>query len=182
MNVWWDEPLEPSIREQWNNIADNLQKAVHGSISRRYFTVDDDDCNTQAQEIHGFADASLKAYGAVIYIQQANEVSFVIAKICVAPLSKLTLHKLELMAALVATRLTKFVTESLNSFYPHTPVHLWSDSQIVLHWIGSQKKQKLQFVSHRIQEIIQTLMSIHSVELPSNWRQSSRFIDKGNGQ
>ena len=32
MNVGWDEPLEPSIREQWNNIADNLQKAAHGSI------------------------------------------------------------------------------------------------------------------------------------------------------
>ncbi|XP_065889723.1 uncharacterized protein [Dysidea avara] len=158
INVGWDEPLEPSIREQWNNIADNLQKAAHGSISRRYFTVDDD-CNTQAQEIHGFADASLKAYGAVIYIQQGNEVSFVMAKTRVAPLSKLTLPKLELMAALVATRLTKFVTESLNSFYPHMPVHLWSDSQIVLHWIGSQKKQKLQFVSHRIQEITQTFPS-----------------------
>ena len=159
MNVGWDEPLEPSIREQWNNIADNLQKAAHGSISRRYFTVDDDDCNTQAQEIHGFADASLKAYGAVVYIQHGNEVSFVMAKTRVAPLSKLTLPKLELMAALVATRLTKFVTESLNSFYPQMLVHLWSDSQIVLHWIGSQKKQKLKFVSHRIQEITQTFPS-----------------------
>ena len=159
MNVGWDEPLEPSIREQWNDIADNLQKAVHGSISRRYFTVDNDDCKTQTQEIHGFADASLKAYGAVIYIQQANEVSFVIAKTRVAPLSKLTLPKLELMAALVAARLTKFVTESLDSLYPNMAVHLWSDSQIVLHWIGSQKKQKLQFVSHRIQEITQTFPS-----------------------
>jgi len=38
-------------------------------------------------------------------------------------------------------------------------IHLHSDSQIVLHWIGSQKKQKLQFVSHCIQEITQTFPS-----------------------
>jgi len=75
MNVGWDEPLEPSIREQWNDIANNLQKAVHGSILRRYF-----DCKDQTQKIHGFADASLKAYGAVIYIPQANKMSFVIAR------------------------------------------------------------------------------------------------------
>ena len=129
MNVGWDEPLEPSIREQWNNVADNLQKAIQGSISKYYFTVDNDDCNTQAQEIHGFADASLKAYGAVIYIQQGNKVSFFIAKTRVTPLSKLTLRELELTAALVATILLKFVTESLNSLYPNMPVHLWSDSQ-----------------------------------------------------
>jgi len=72
LNVGWDEPLEPSITEQWNDIANNLQKVVHGSISRWHF--DNDNCNNQTQEIHGLANASLKAYRAVIYIQQANEV------------------------------------------------------------------------------------------------------------
>ena len=92
----------------------------------------------------------------MIYIQQGSQVSFVIAKTRVVPLSKLTLPKLELMTALVATRLMKFVVSSLDGLYHDIPIHLWSHSQIVLHWIGNQKKQKLQFVSHRVQEITQT--------------------------
>ena len=56
--------------------------------------------------LHSFADASLKAYGAVVFLTQGNEVSFIIAKSRVAPLKQLTLPRLELMAALVATRLT----------------------------------------------------------------------------
>ena len=151
-NVGWDEPLEQSVRDKWSSIVDDLLKAAHVSISRRYFTTDQD-CNIQ--ELHTFADASLKAYGAVVYLQQGSQVSFVIAKTRVAPLNKLTLPKLELMAALVATRLTKFVNNALDGFFHDIPVHLWSDSQIVLHWI-SQKKPKSQFVSHRVQEITQT--------------------------
>ena len=122
------------------DIVDELQKATHISISRCYFPTGQG-CNIQ--ELHTFADASLKAYGAVVYIPQGSQVSFVIAKTRVAPLSKLTLPKLELMAALVATRLTKFVVSSLDGLYHDIPIHLWSNSQIVLHWIGNQKKQKL---------------------------------------
>ena len=76
------------------------------------------------QELHTFADASIKAHGVVVYIQQGSQVLFIIAKTCVAPLSKLTFPKLELMAALVATRLTKFVVNSLDGLYHDIPVHL----------------------------------------------------------
>ena len=64
-NVGWDEPLEQSVREKWNNIVDDLRKAAHVFISRHYFNTDQD-CNIQ--ELHTFADASLKAYGAVVYL------------------------------------------------------------------------------------------------------------------
>ena len=50
------------------------------------------------------------------------------------------------------------VVSSLDGLYHDIPIHLWSDSQIVLHWIGNQKKQKLQFVLHRVQEITQTFL------------------------
>ena len=38
----------------------------------------------------------------------------------------------------------------------HPPIFIWSDSQIVLHWVKSQK-QLPAFVRHRITEIRETL-------------------------
>ena len=108
---------------------ESLQKAIQVSIPRQYFP--SGDISDKTQNIHTFADASLKAYGAVVYIQQGDCITFLIAKTRVAPLSKLTLPKLELMAALVATRLTKFAVNSLDECCCGMPIHLWSDSQIV---------------------------------------------------
>jgi len=61
---------------------------------------------------HVFADASLKAYGAVAYLQQHQQsATLVMVKTTVAPLKQITLLKLELMAAV---RLSDLITTSLN--------------------------------------------------------------------
>ena len=59
--------------------------------------------------LHTFVDASLKAYGAVVFVCNNTNSSFVMAKARVAPLKNLTLPRLELMAALVGVRLCSFV-------------------------------------------------------------------------
>ena len=81
--------------------------------------------------------ASTKAYGAVAFLCRKQETSFVMAKSRVAPLKALTLPKLELMAEVVATRLSNFIIHSLTLQQPS--IYLWTDSQIVLHWIQSTK-------------------------------------------
>jgi len=73
------------------------------------------------------------------------------------------------MAALVATSLTKFAVNSLGECCRDMPIHLWSDSQIVLHWISNKKQLKQQFVSHCIQEITQDIL-IEDVELLFYWK------------
>ena len=55
----------------------------------------------------------------------------------VAPLKQLTLPKLELMAALTAVELSSFITDALKS--NSCSINLWTDSQIVLHWIKGKK-------------------------------------------
>ena len=100
--------------------------------------------------LHCFADASQKAYGTVVFLVLHNEVSFVTAKCRVEPLKTLTLSRLELMATLIATSLTRFLLSSLPLHDPS--MLMWSDSQIVLHWLKSQK-QLPAFVHHRITEI-----------------------------
>ena len=84
-----------------------------------------------AQCIHVFADASTKAYGAVAYLQADTHCAFVMAKTRVAPLKQLTLPKLELLAALTATRVSHFIITSLS--LQNILLHLWVDSQIVLY-------------------------------------------------
>ena len=66
-----------------------------------------------------------------------------------APLKPYTLPRLELMAAVVASRLYSFV---IKSFHTTFSVCFWSDSQIILSWIFSNKKLK-PFVSDRVAEI-----------------------------
>ena len=91
-----------------------------------------------------FVDASTRAYDVVAYLTSDNDVSFVTAKNCVAPLKNLTLPKLELMAAIVAARVARFIIDALHQQDAHT--YFWRDSQITLYWLNS-KKALLQFIT-----------------------------------
>ena len=56
------------------------------------------------------------------------------------------------MAALIGTRLANFVSCALKPRYPNLQVKLWSDSEIVLHWLHSTKQLK-PFIGNHTREI-----------------------------
>ena len=60
--------------------------------------------------------------------------------------------QLELLAALVGARLANFVSRALKPRYPNLKVKLWSDSEIVLHWLRSIKELE-PFIGNRTREI-----------------------------
>ena len=145
LRVNWDEPLNSDLQDTWYKIAQEIKEATEFVMPRQYFPAS----AFSAQELHIFADASPKAYGAVAYLVQGEYTSLVMSKTKVSPLKNVTLPRLELQAAVLATRLTNFILSVLNW---QGTIYLWSDNQIVLHWINSSKKLA-PFVSHRVNEI-----------------------------
>ena len=113
-----------------------------------------------------FADASRDAFGACSYLRWEKssgnyESRFISAKSRVAPLKELTIPRLELQAAVLASRLYKTIIEECCLQLER--VIFFTDSMIVLTWIRSQPREFKPFVSSRVAEI-QTNCD------PSTWR------------
>ena len=107
-------------------------------------------------QIHGFADASLKAYGACVYLRDTdlvgkNVVNLICAKSKVEPLKVVSLPRLELCVALLLARLASRVIPKLN--LPISRRRFWSDSNVTLAWISSPSIRWKTFVAHRVGEI-----------------------------
>ncbi|XP_074651589.1 uncharacterized protein LOC141906245 [Tubulanus polymorphus] len=148
----WDELLNDELEIQWRVLETDLHRVRREiEIDRQFFPGCVGNCS-EPYEINCFSDASMKANGAVVYLHHGKS-SIVMAKSRVAPLSQLTLPRLELMGALVGARLCKFVINSLGNTYKITDAILWSDSEIVLSWLKSDKKLQC-FVANRVSEIL----------------------------
>ena len=134
LHINWDEPLNVTNTEEWFAIISDIQHLSKLIIEQQFFKTE---FSSTDVKLHVFADASTRAYGAVAYLTNDSDVTFVIAKNCVVPLKNLTLPKLELMAAVVASRVARFVIDALYLQGTHT--YFWGDSQITLHWLNSKK-------------------------------------------
>ena len=107
---------------------------------------------THIDDLFVFADASTKAYGAIVYLGSAGHVGLAMLKTRVAPTRTITLPRLELMAAVTATRLAEFVCSSIPLDMQRVRVYFWTDSQIVLHWVHKDTNTK-PFISHWVKEM-----------------------------
>ncbi|XP_053400768.1 uncharacterized protein LOC123558691 [Mercenaria mercenaria] len=120
-NLDLDVPLPEQYVKAWNNLATDLRSALKIQLSRQYIQ----DINTETGseletgsepnklQLHVFVDASVKLYGAAAYILNHKETRLVIAKNRIAPVKKLTLPQLELMAAVIGARLYEHLQTTL---------------------------------------------------------------------
>ena len=109
-----------------------------------------------APELHVFADASVLAYGAAAQLvwpfSTGKEVRLVSAKARVASFAKqFAKPRLELMAAVVASRLAKTIREEFK--IKLIKVVSWSVSMIVLAWLRSESTMFKSIVGVRVAEI-----------------------------
>ena len=152
--VGWDDELSGERRSEFEKWSSSLKNAGRISVPRCLHegTKAPDKCS-----LHGFADASLKAYCAVIYfVSQADgriHVEMLTSKTRVSPLKRQTIPRMELMAGRVLAQLMHTVKAALQNNIVVTETHLWLDSKTALYWIKNQKEWK-QFVRHRVNEVL----------------------------
>lgn len=157
----WDDPLSDGLTEQWKICRENLQKINLVKIPR---WVKFGQGKTRI-ELHGFSDASQKAYGAVIYLRVISKefgicVHQMMAKSRVAPLKILTIPRLELKGALLLADLMQKVANSTN--WNNTSIFAWIDSKVALCWIKSPPTKWKPFVRNRVN-------AIQSMIPPGRW-------------
>ena len=140
----WDASLTPEDQE----LFDSLVEASAGEsvcIPRHVVS-------NESSQLHVFADASPKAYAAVVYLRTNDDTFLLCSRARVAPLKpQMSIPRLELMAALLAIRLLQFVKD-VSSIFSTLPAFLYSDSMLVLGWI--RKAPSDIFVRNRVKEIL----------------------------
>ena len=162
LGVGWDEELPPTVQDQWMRLFQEMTELNHVSFPRGLLTIG----TTEQATLCTFSDASQEAFGACAYIRQRGkdnkyEVKLIAAKSRVAPLKQLTIPRLELQAAVLASRLAKTIQEE--SRIKFKDVMFFTDSTIVLAWIHSTSGSFRPFVSSRVGEI-------QGNSNPSQWR------------
>ncbi|GFU96467.1 gag-pol protein [Trichonephila clavipes] len=152
----WDERVPPDITLEWEQLAKAVQLVKDIKIPRFLFVDSDNQFH-----IFGFSDSSEKAYAAAIYCHSVSDtgkinVQLIIAKTRVAPLTPVSLPRLELCGALLLVKLMDFTCKALT--YPISQTQFYTDSTIVLAWVGSHTSRWKTFVANRVAKI-QTLSS-----------------------
>ncbi|XP_055708965.1 uncharacterized protein LOC129805218 [Phlebotomus papatasi] len=159
MKSGWDKPVPLEVREKWKAFIIGLQ-GIRNIAIPRWISIFPKPLRL---ELHAFCDASIRAYGVAVYAVTQCENEFhsclLLSKSRVAPLKELTVPRLELCGALLAT---ETIAKFRDAIKPDA-IQFWSDSTIVLHWINSPPDSYKQFIANRIKRI-------RALSSPEQWR------------
>lgn len=163
IGVQWDEELPCEITEKWISYYDSLSEIGDFELPRWIGTT------TSANvQLHVFCDASIKAYGAAIYVRceykdKKTEVTLLTSKSKVADLQTITLPRMELCAAKLAAEMVYRVAKSFEIVQTNYDAFYWTDSEIVLHWLRKFPSELKVFVGNRVS-------TIQAYSKIKNWR------------
>ncbi|XP_075990248.1 uncharacterized protein LOC142985891 [Anticarsia gemmatalis] len=155
-NMAWDDKLPKNIHQEWQSIKCDLVNINNVEIPR--WLGYDDTCRL---ELHGFCDASQKAYGCVIYIkvikQNKVDIKLIVGKSRLVPCKKeVSLPRLELCGALLLSEVMIKIKQALSPDVD-IKVHGWTDSMAVLGWLQGNPDRWKPFVSNRVRKIVEVM-------------------------
>ena len=152
LGLSWDADVPPDIRTKWTELFNEMAALNEVKFER---------CLTPLNVASDpwlivFCDASRLAFGTCAYVRWelmdgTVGVRFVAAKTRVAPLKELTIPRLELQAAVLASRLAKTILDETRLKVER--VIFFSDSRVVIAWIQGKPRHYKAFVSCRVSEI-----------------------------
>ena len=159
----WDEVLPQEIQRKWSEWIGSLSRLRDFKIPRCVKPVSQDDAYL---ELHHFSDSSERVYGCCSYLRCVTKegdihVHLLCSKSKVAPIKPISIPRLELQAAVLATRMDVTLRRELHLDLNES--QFWTDSQVVLQYIANETQRFHVFVANRVAEI-------RSVTQPSQWR------------
>ena len=152
----WDQQVPADLKQQHEAWRQALPSLADIRLPRHYF----EGRKPTSISLHGFSDASTKAFAAVVYVRAEYADGFptsalVLAKTRVAPLIERTIPELELCGAHLLAKLLETTSSTLD--IPKDQIYAYTDSTIVLAWLdGSPKRYRL-YVSNRISKTVRLM-------------------------
>lgn len=155
----WDDPAPVEIANRYKAYHSNVME-LSSQCFPRWIGADAD----QNMQWHIFCDASEAAYGAVVYLRTQDSNGKITARLLtsksrVAPITKVSTPRLELLAAHLGAKLAEYVVEAC--MLPDIPIYFWSDSTIVVFWLKKDPASLKQFVANRVSSIIKITKSLN---------------------
>lgn len=170
LKIDWDHPLPDFLHQKWNVWIRELPEIMNCPVPRHLGLMN---VPVIDRQLHGFCDASIKAYGGVIYLRtfHANTnvtINLISSKSKVAPLKSSTVPRLELCGAVVLAELLETTAKDLD--IPMSAVYAWSDSAVVLGWLQKHPSRLCVYVANRVTKIA-------SLINPSQWRYVTTLLN-----
>ena len=153
--IGWDELLTGSHLERWKQLLSTMKESRVITIPRCLFSNVSPPLNSV--RLVGSCDASTKAYAAVVYLRLESEedvdVKFIAAKTRVTPVGGMTIPRLELLSAVLLSKLITNIHSALKSELSLDEAVCFTDSKVSLYWMQGVNHEWKQFIENRVNMI-----------------------------
>ena len=131
----WDSEIRCNyIEKRWIRYLNELNILNKVSVNRHVLW-----CDCRIVDIHGFCDSAGKAYCEVVFAKVSCNlgvsVNFWVGKSRLAPIRKLSIPRLELLACLLLSELVSLVVDAVKSEVKIKEICCWSDREITIWWM-----------------------------------------------
>ena len=155
----WDDAVSDELSIKWKKWLSELPELSAFEVPRCLRHPD-----PKEVQLHVFSDASEDAYATAAYLvcqysDHSPTSRLIASKSRLAPLKVISIPRLELMGAVLSTRLAKGITQVLSV----CKTVFWTDSSNVCYWVRNSSRNFKPFVANRISEIDDTTD-------PEQWR------------
>ena len=152
-----DENLEGEAFAKWKTFINDFSALKNIRVPRCYANYSPTQAAVCSYQIHGFSDASERAYAAVVYLRTEfgsgeTQVNIMTSKTRVAPSKRQSIPRLELQRAVLLAQLVNVTQQTLQSVLLIEGTFLWTDSFTTLCGIKNVKAWK-PYVQHRVSKI-----------------------------